>query len=81
MTTMTDSEWITRPAACRMLNVGPRALERLVAGRRLSVLHVPGSYPRLRADEVAAVRAAALRPAVAAGEAGHTDEKETRTAG
>lgn len=59
-------QWLTRPAACRRLKCGPRALRSLVEAGRLSVWHVPGSFSRVRADEVEQLRVQALRPATCA---------------
>ena len=63
--TVRNTPWISYREAQRRLAVGRRSLLALVKTGSLSVRRVPGSKPKVRSDEVAALEVASTIPASA----------------
>lgn len=59
----TDSEWLSIPEARRRLRCGSHAFARLLESGRLSLLRVPNSRVKVRAEDVERVLEDSLRPA------------------
>jgi excisionase family DNA binding protein len=59
----TASEWITLGLAARRLAVSVATVRKLIADGTLTVRHVPGSWPKVPAEEVDRLAAASTREA------------------
>jgi excisionase family DNA binding protein len=55
--------WIMLGSASRRLGVSPHTVRRLISEGRLTERHVPGAWPRVRADEVDELARRSTRPA------------------
>ena len=55
--------WIPKVEARRKLGIGQKAFEKLLAAGELTVKQLPGSVPRVRADELDGLIARYTRPA------------------
>jgi excisionase family DNA binding protein len=61
--TVPPPKWLTLGVAARQLGVSVNTVRRLAREGRLTVRTVPGSWPKVLADEIDALAAASTRPA------------------
>ena len=59
----TDEKWLTIPGAARMLGVGQSSIRTLVHRKLITCRIVPGSYPRVLAEDVERVARESTTPA------------------
>jgi hypothetical protein len=64
MTTTTPEtvKWIKGNQAAQLLGIGPKALKRLAAARRVTVRHVAGSHPKYLLSDVERLARASTTP-------------------